>query len=195
MFCLSSADFFIFWGSRVPISLLLGARSSRLRDRQREERELLVKKAFVEDMQNENCLLSSLLGKDSSYLAVAWNPNMLSSHSNQSDSVSNPPEENIVNSSGCSSLSGELGLYVEAHDELIMANNDLFFDFQVDSGTLACVACGILGFPFMCVIQPSETASLELPLTDGNITNTFPCVNCIHFVMLVNRYSFVVQLS
>ncbi|KAK4750238.1 hypothetical protein SAY87_027687 [Trapa incisa] len=159
--------------SRVPTSLLPGARSSRLRDRQREERELLVKKAFVEDMQNENRLLSSLLRKDSGYLAVVWSPSMLPSHNNQSSSpdatvsVSNPPKENVINSSGCSSVSGEMGLYVEVHDELIMENNDLFFDFQVDSGTLACVACGILGFPFMCVIQPSETATFELPLMDA----------------------------
>lgn len=137
-----------------------------------------MKKAFVEDMQNENNLLSSLLTKG--YLAVVWNPNMLPSHSKQSSlpdataSVSTPPKENIVNSSNSNSLSEELSLYFEAQNELDMESNDLFFDFQVDSGTLACVACGILGFPFMCVIQPSETASVELSPMDGNITNIFP---------------------
>ncbi|OWM70205.1 hypothetical protein CDL15_Pgr026055 [Punica granatum] len=160
--------------SRVPRSLLPGARSSRLRDRQREERELLVKKAFVEDMQKENHLLSSLLGKDSTYLAVVWNPNMLPSlnnHSGSPDKTASVPttqKENVAcDSSDHNGLSGELSMYVEAQNELDMENADLFFDFQVDSGTLACVACGILGFPFMCVIQPSETAALELPSSDA----------------------------
>ena len=28
------------------------------------------------------------------------------------------------------------------------------FGLNVDSGTLACVACGVLGFPFMAIVQP-----------------------------------------
>lgn len=51
---------------------------------------------------------------------------------------------------------------METLDDLYMEGNDLSCDFQVDSGTLACVACGILGFPFMSVVQPREKASIEL---------------------------------
>ncbi|KAJ6727268.1 LYSINE-SPECIFIC DEMETHYLASE [Salix purpurea] len=98
--------------SSVPRSLLPGARSSRLRDRQREERELSVKKAFLEDMLKENDILSAFLEKKSTCHAVIWNPDLL--------------------------------------------------PFTIDSGTLACVACGILGFPFMSVVQPREKASIEL---------------------------------
>lgn len=45
-------------------------------------------------------------------------------------------------------------------------DDDLAYDFQLESGTLPCVACGILGYPFMTVVQPSEAASIHL--TDLN---------------------------
>ncbi|KAL0340725.1 UNVERIFIED_CONTAM: putative lysine-specific demethylase ELF6 [Sesamum radiatum] len=41
-------------------------------------------------------------------------------------------------------------------------DDDLAYDFQIESGTLPCIACGILGFPFMAVVQPSEVASTNL---------------------------------
>ncbi|KAL0452151.1 UNVERIFIED_CONTAM: putative lysine-specific demethylase ELF6 [Sesamum latifolium] len=50
-------------------------------------------------------------------------------------------------------------------------DDDLAYDFQIESGTLPCVACGILGFPFMAVVQPSEVASTNLLLTDPLIVS------------------------
>ncbi|KAL8131625.1 hypothetical protein AgCh_007536 [Apium graveolens] len=35
---------------------------------------------------------------------------------------------------------------------------DLSSEFQVDYGALPCVACGLLGFPFMYVLRPSKKA-------------------------------------
>lgn len=52
--------------------------------------------------------------------------------------------------------------YVETADSLYGDDDDLPCGLHVDSGTLACVACGVLGFPFMSVIQPSERALKEL---------------------------------
>lgn len=37
-------------------------------------------------------------------------------------------------------------------------DDDLPFDLNIDSGSLTCVACGILGFPFMAILQPSREA-------------------------------------
>ncbi|KAG6382376.1 hypothetical protein SASPL_157959 [Salvia splendens] len=45
-------------------------------------------------------------------------------------------------------------------------DDDLSYDFQIESGTLPCVACGILGFPFMAVVQPSDIASVDLLRVD-----------------------------
>ncbi|CBI31438.3 unnamed protein product, partial [Vitis vinifera] len=158
--------------SRVPRSLIPGARSSRLKDRQKEERELLVKQAFIEDMLNENNLLSVLLGKGSTYRAVLWDPESLPSStkepqlSTEITTVSTKPRENISevenkDDSNQNDLFDKMSLYIENVNDLYLDDDDLLCDFQVDSGTLACVACGILGFPFMSVVQPSDRASME----------------------------------
>ncbi|KAJ6317469.1 hypothetical protein OIU76_013082 [Salix suchowensis] len=161
--------------SSVPRSFLPGARSSRLRDRQREERELSVKKAFLEDMLKENDILSAFLEKKSTCHAVIWNPDLLPFTSKEShllnitSTITTTPKQNASHNhsnvnSNCNenNLYKEMSLYMETLDDLYMEGNDLSCDFQVDSGTLACVACGILGFPFMSVVQPREKASIEL---------------------------------
>ncbi|XP_010253925.1 PREDICTED: probable lysine-specific demethylase ELF6 isoform X2 [Nelumbo nucifera] len=190
--------------SRVPRSLLPGARSSRLRDRQKEERELLVKKAFIDDMLTENNLLSNLLGKGSTYHAVLWDPESLPSPCKDSQSFPLPtfPDassllidernmetcnnekkifhpENVLhdgldsvgttssrkllpigtnNDDCCDSVVDQTKLNMDTSDNLYAEDADLPYGLHVDSETLACVACGILGFPFMSVVQPSEKA-------------------------------------
>lgn len=44
--------------------------------------------------------------------------------------------------------------------------DDLPFDLSIDSGSLTCVACGILGYPFMAILQPSRKALEEISLVD-----------------------------
>ncbi|XP_034919173.1 lysine-specific demethylase ELF6 isoform X2 [Populus alba] len=170
--------------SRVPRSLLPGARSSRLRDRQREERELSVKEAFLEDMLKENDILSAFLEKNSTCHAVIWNPDLLPCASKEShllnitSTITTTPKQNASHinldvNSNCNEndLFKEMSLYMETLDDLYMEEDDLSCDFQVDSGTLACVACGILGFPFMSVLQPHEKASIELmPSEEPRVT-------------------------
>ena len=164
----------ISFDARVPRSLLPGARSSRLRDRQREERELSVKKAFLEDILKENDILSAFLEKKSTCHVVIWNPDLLPCASKESQlpsitsTITTLSNENashnhsdLNTNSNENDLFKEMSLYMETLNDLYM-EDDLSCDFQVDSGTLACVACGILGFPFMSVIQPSERALIEL---------------------------------
>nr|XP_043632559.1 probable lysine-specific demethylase ELF6 [Erigeron canadensis] len=131
---------------RVPRSLLPGIRSSRLKDRQREERELLVKKEFIEDMRKESNLLNSILQRNSSYRAVLWDLESLSpSVIREFDSM------NIGNVH----VNEDNDLDTET---LRIEDEDMSSDFQIDSGTLPCVACGVLGYPFMSIMQPSEKA-------------------------------------
>ncbi|XP_073293308.1 lysine-specific demethylase ELF6-like isoform X2 [Primulina huaijiensis] len=156
--------------SRIPRSLLPGARSSRMRDRHREERELLVKKAFVADILDENNLLTLLLQRNSSYHAVLWDAELLPSSSKESQfcrdasdrtsaSTVKPFPENEDNLDDISQLSKCINAV-----GFDLNDDDLAYDFQIDSGALPCVACGILGFPFMAVMQPSEEASKKLSL-------------------------------
>lgn len=50
----------------------------------------------------------------------------------------------------------------ELVEDLDADEDDLPVGLKIDSGTLPCVACGILGYPFMAVVQPSELAHKEL---------------------------------
>ena len=106
---------------------------------------------------------------------MIWNPDLLPLTSKEShlldvtSTITTTPKQNASHNhsnvnSNCNenNLYKEMSLYMETLDDLYMEGNDLSCDFQVDSGTLACVACGILGFPFMSVVQPREKASIEL---------------------------------
>ncbi|KAG2262516.1 hypothetical protein Bca52824_069595 [Brassica carinata] len=158
--------------SRVPRSLLPGGRSSRLRDRQREEREFLN--------------LSVLLGEPGSRL-VMWDPDLLPRHSalalaaagvDATSAVSCPAEAKNEVEEGHSgtqnkdnpTLLEELSLFMEKLKDVYYDDDDgQLNDFQIDSGTLPCVACGVLGFPFMSVVQPSEDALKDLSERQGEI--------------------------
>ncbi|CAA7033953.1 unnamed protein product [Microthlaspi erraticum] len=168
--------------SRVPRSLLPGGRSSRLRERQREGREFLVKKAFVEDILNENKKISVLL-QEPGFRLVMWDPDLLPRHSalalaTAEGPVPSPAVGKTELEDGHSgmqkkekgTLLEELSLYMEKLNDVYYDDDDgLLSDFQVDSGTLACVACGVLGFPFMCVVQPSEKTFKDLSERQGEI--------------------------
>ncbi|KAL2601543.1 hypothetical protein AAZX31_10G198000 [Glycine max] len=176
--------------SRVPRTLLPGVRSSRLRDRQKEEREFLVKQAFIEDMLQENKLLSILLGKEATKKAVLWNADLLpdSSKDFQLPDLTSTTGSSMAHMSNISSaeksghyLLDEMSLYMENLTNLDLGGDDLPCHFQTDSGALACVGCGILGFPFMTVIQPTEKLIMEL-LPDNHLVQVSSpdSTACVH---------------
>lgn len=195
-----------------------GIRTSRLRDRRKEERELLVKQEFLQDMISENELLCYFLKKKSIDNVILWEPDLLPSPTalhpcssgskapekkfddgRRIESIQCNPKDNSSSygtsctigtqpkcmstdskSSDASSASKEEKLDADADDE-----DDLPFDLSIDSGSLTCVACGILGYPFMAILQPSRKALQEMPLVDRerlklncekeNRSNVFPC--------------------
>lgn len=139
-----------------------------------------MKKAFVEDILNENKNLSVLLGEPGSRL-VMWDPDLLPRHSAlalsaagvdaTTSAVSCPAEAKNEVENGHSgtqneektTLLEELSLFMEKLKDVYYDDDDgQLNDFQIDSGTLPCVACGVLGFPFMSVVQPSENALKDL---------------------------------
>ncbi|CAI8604123.1 unnamed protein product [Vicia faba] len=160
--------------SSVPRTLLPGVRSSRLRDRQKEGREILVKQAFIEDMLQENKLLSILLGKEATKQVVLWNADLLPDSgkyrqlpdlaSTSGTYMTDMSNDNISSADKSShSLLDDMSLYMENLTDLYDGCDDsLPCHFQTDSGALACVGCGILGFPFMTLIQPTEKSIMEL---------------------------------
>ncbi|WOL09870.1 putative lysine-specific demethylase ELF6 [Canna indica] len=194
--------------SSDPRELLSGSRSSRLRDRKKEEREVLVKKAFLDDMMNESNLSVALLAKATISSAVLWEPELLPStclgaqaHSSLSPKAGEATSDDLYGRKvECESRRNDSFGHKEdaccTHDALESTTSvtntsphcpqsavpdentwnapvegldnkhvdeiELPFGLNVDSGSLACVACGILGYPFMAVLQPSEKASRNL---------------------------------
>ncbi|KAJ8539951.1 hypothetical protein K7X08_026340 [Anisodus acutangulus] len=152
--------------SSVPRSLLPGVRSSRLRDRQKEKRELLVKKAFIEDIEKENNLVKVLLQKSFSDNAVLWDVDMLPSSGKESElhkhvSADASRGNDQSDNNGSQDLLDQMSLYMENYSDFYV-DDAVSCEFEIDSGTLPCIACGILGFPFMALVQPSEKSAKHL---------------------------------
>ncbi|XP_024978112.1 probable lysine-specific demethylase ELF6 isoform X2 [Cynara cardunculus var. scolymus] len=182
---------------RVPRSLLPGVRSSRLKDRQKEERELLVKKEFIDDILKENRLLTCILRKSSSYRAVVWDPESLSpSVIKESDLTNigmdrtiNPPTEN-VNAENGNNLDMFSQMRQDTETLLHIEDEDMSSDFQIDSGTLPCVVCGVLGYPFMSVIQPSAKVVVDdMPVKDHGVLQDLGVENSVSGGLCDNRKS------
>lgn len=195
--------------SRVPRTLITGVRSSRQRDRKKEERETIVKMAFLTDMMNENHLLCVLLDKKSTDAPILWEPGMLPAHSavfqsypsisletqycddqheccdrNQKKKIKTQGEglpkvdgccvEKPIDEAITSISMPHMTSFLESHKdpvaaglvnsdmealEIVEDEGDLPVGLNIDSGSLACVSCGTLGYPFMAVMQPSLKAS------------------------------------
>lgn len=185
----------------VPRTLLPGVRSSRLRDRQKEEREILVKQAFIEDMLHENKLLSILLGKEATKEVVLWNvdllpdsgkyrqlPDLASTSGTYMADMSNDNISSADKSSHC--LLDEMSLYMENLTDSDVGYDDLPCHFQTDSGALVCVGCGILGFPFMTLIQPTEKLIMELPDNHLVEDSSLNSVGSFHSAVSSNTLSY-----
>lgn len=152
--------------SSVPRSLLPGVRSSRLRGRQKEERELLVKKAFIEDIEKESNLVKFLLQKSFSDNAMLWDVDVLPSSGKESElhkhvSADASRGSNQSDNNDSQDLLDQMSLYMENYSHFYV-DDDVSCEFEIDSGTLPCIACGILGFPFMALVQPSEKSAKHL---------------------------------
>ncbi|XP_020525115.1 probable lysine-specific demethylase ELF6 isoform X3 [Amborella trichopoda] len=145
--------------SRIPAAFPAVPRRSRLRDKKKEDREMILKEAFIGDMKEEMEILNILIGKKSAQYLVSWDPELLPAPCDPSLRSSpatgkmhlNPDEKSL---NFCNKDAHNL--LHDGPDELSLAG------FHVDSGTLTCVACGVLGFPCMAVIQPSEQARKNL---------------------------------
>lgn len=133
-----------------------------------------MKRAFIEDMLKENHLLTKLLEKNPCYHVVLWDLNLLSSSSKQSqlcvknDTIATTSsEKNQSHNQPTEDLYTQMSLYMDGLDNFYADDADgLLSDYQVESGTLPCVACGILGFPFMAIVQPTDQAFRDLLAED-----------------------------
>lgn len=210
------------FNSRIPEDVASQPRSRRLKYRQKGEGEMVLKESFVNDVIENNQLLSIFLQKSSTRHAILWNSanvscdlpsspfstpetkynatscdvNGLKVPALQSDTlvnISTSPgrnEDMFMESSSkiaeeASSTAG-IGVSLSNNDKnknLVFYNNAWFppsctdnihiqrqsfkrgtsyTNMDRDSGPLACIACGVLGFASMVVIQPCQEAARKL---------------------------------
>ncbi|XP_078445765.1 lysine-specific demethylase ELF6-like [Wolffia australiana] len=153
--------------SRVPGAFPL--------DQQREEGETLVKKAFLDDLQNELRLVNALLVNDSGSSMALWHPSLLPS------STISPRKSPVVNIA-----------QDESKEAVFSPEDELPFGLDIDSGTLTCTACGILGYPFMALLQPDKKSTVmsaaELgPQWDLLDQSMRPRIFCMEHAVHVNE--------
>lgn len=212
VFC--TLNLVVHFNFRTP-NVLSGIRTSRLRDRRKEERELLVKQEFLQDMISENKLLCSFLEKKSIGHVVLWEPDLLPSSTSIHSCFSGSKAPEKKSEDGCRIESSDRGPkdnssdgrthMIGAQTKFISGNSkssdtsasvdkanadtddedNLPFDLSIDSGSLTCVACGILGYPFMTILQPTREALEGISLArmsrykmsseKDNCSNTIPC--------------------
>ena len=138
-------------------------------------------------MLKENKLLNILSERYIAFRAVLWHPDLLPAFGRNAipetgttlDSILDKDDERLVASVKNSNQNGlvhHLTSYAETVNDSCI-DDDLSSDFQVDSGALPCVACGILGYPLMSVIQPSLKAAMEL-LPAEHLTLTGAAQSC-----------------
>jgi len=147
-------------------------RSSHLKDHLKEERELLVNRAFIEDVLKENRLLNILSERYVAFRAVLWHHNLLPAFGRNAisetgttlDSILDKDNEQLVTSVKNSNQNGLVHHLTSSAETVNDSCNDddLSSNFQVDSRALPCVACRILGSSPMSVIQPSLKAAMKL---------------------------------
>ncbi|KAL6902365.1 hypothetical protein ACP4OV_005241 [Aristida adscensionis] len=198
----------------ISPGVLSGIRTSRLRDRRKEDKELFVKHEFLQDMISENKLLCSFMKKKSIDSVVLWEPDLLPSSAavhllpSGSKAPEKKPEDGrtIESNKKDISSSGGTACMIGTQTKCMSSNSkssdgtsasevkpdadpddedDLPFDLSIDSGSLTCVACGILGYPFMAILQPSRKAlegislvhreRYKLSCEKDNGSNVLPC--------------------
>nr|CAB3497062.1 unnamed protein product [Digitaria exilis] len=94
---------------------------------------------------------------------------------------------------------------VEKSDAHTNDEDDLPFDLSIDSGSLTCVACGILGYPFMAILQPSKEAlegispvqweRYKLSSEQESFSNLLPCCPAGDNVDYINLKALAISIA
>ncbi|KAJ6410320.1 hypothetical protein OIU84_007134 [Salix udensis] len=152
--------------TRIPVNISAKPRSSRLKDKQKGEGEMLVKEQFVKNMIQNNDLLHSL-GKGSSVVLLPRSSSDISvcsklrvgSQLRDSPTLGLCSQKDVMKSSK-SSGSGD-----------ILQDKDQEINQLSDQRLFSCVTCGVLSFDCLAIIQPKEAASRYLMSADCSFFN------------------------
>ncbi|KAI3773571.1 hypothetical protein L1987_48101 [Smallanthus sonchifolius] len=170
-------DLAVSFSSSVPTSTKPEPRSTRLKDKLKAEGESLVKKAFLQDITENNNLLH-VLGKGSSIVLIpeefldrripfglnTQTDELKSTHSSDSDEDVIPDQRPERKYSSFCTRNNKISLVGEKDDSC----KDFEGDKKPDPGIFSCVTCGILCYACVAIIRPTEAAGNYLMSADSN---------------------------
>ncbi|KAL5227805.1 hypothetical protein ABZP36_016070 [Zizania latifolia] len=174
---------------REPSSGALEPRSSRLKEKKKCEGEQLVKKVFIQNVIQDNELLSHLLNDGSSCIILPTNahdgPVLSALRSKSQSKVNSKVSDGQCSSEEAPDASGYL-----PSNETLCRNGDtrnysssdvhdvggdkgdiISATGLLDHGLLSCVTCGILSFSCVAVLKPRDCTARYLMSADYNSIN------------------------
>ncbi|XP_006645195.1 lysine-specific demethylase JMJ705-like [Oryza brachyantha] len=171
---------------REPSSGEMGTRSSRLKDKKKCEGEQLVKRMFIQNVIEDNKLLSHLLNDGSSCIILPSNayggPVFSALHSKYQSKLNSGISHDLCNmeeapeASGCLSLNrnGDTRHCISSDMRNMEGDKG---DGLLDQGLLSCVTCGILSFSCVAVLKPRDCTARYLMSADSNSINNQLCIS------------------
>lgn len=174
-----------FYFFREPSNGEMETRSSRIKEKKKCEGEQLVKKMFIQNVIEDNELLSHLLNDGSSCIILPANahdgPGLSTLRSTDQSNMNSRISHNLCSreeapeASGCLSpnRNGDTRNCIssdthnmEGDKGDIMSSTGL-----LDQGLLSCVTCGILSFSCVAVLKPRDSTARYLMSADSNSIN------------------------
>ncbi|XP_073291417.1 lysine-specific demethylase REF6-like [Primulina huaijiensis] len=184
--------------SRVPKSIAMKPRSSRLKEKNKDEGEILIKELFCRDMMQNNNILH-ILGKGSSIVLLPQNSLNLITSPNSQDGFHFTTKFRFPGL--CSPNVESKTSSCNVHDDFTLDrmqvkerfcdvketpfslgnSNDMRYTERPDSdvkkasqyeqGLFTCVTCGILCFTCVAIVQPTKATAQYLKSADCSIFN------------------------
>ncbi|KZV21735.1 hypothetical protein F511_02893 [Dorcoceras hygrometricum] len=193
--------------SRVPKSIAMKPRSSRLKEKNKDEGEMLIKELFCEDMMQNNSLLH-ILGKGSSIVLLPQNSLNLMMSPNSQDGfhftakfrfpgICNPNIDSKTSSCNVHDDFTRDGMQAKemlcdvketpfslgnSGDTHCMGHTDSDVKkvSQHEQGLFTCVTCGILCFTSVAILQPTKATALYLKSADCSIFTDWGIAGSYH---------------
>ncbi|XP_073022179.1 lysine-specific demethylase REF6-like [Primulina eburnea] len=184
--------------SSVPKNIANKPRSSRLKEKNKDEGEMLIKELFCQDMMHNNSLLHSL-GKGSSIVVLPQNSLNLSVSPNSQDGFHFTANfrfpglcrANVESKTSSCNVHYDFSLHgVHVKERLcdlketpfsLGNSNDIHSMGHTDpdvkkasqyqQGLFTCVTCGILCFTCVAIVQPTKATAQYLKSADCSIFN------------------------